>query len=268
MNKRTMKKGLAIVLALVMVFAMTATAFAETNSNITVYVTVERTLLSNQDPVLAPTKVVVPTGSTVMDVLNKLKTQVEGFDFTSSGSVAEDTAYIKGFKVPSHAAFNYHSYIFYDEYYEELEKDDDYMAMYFEDYAQFPAATDLFLEAGDYCMLGGWIVSANNQIIWDDTTTTAVNEAYPTASSVIREDNTVLRFEYSLALARDCGYDGWNLMNPNAQADAFYNAADKSELVRKMAENPNSSAYAAGMTTLKNMVATQSAVNNAVALFE
>ena len=70
---------------------------------------------------LAPTKVVVPTGSTVMDVLNKLKTQVEGFDFTSSGSVAEDTAYIKGFKVPSHAAFNYHSYIFYDEYYEELE---------------------------------------------------------------------------------------------------------------------------------------------------
>ena len=28
MNKRTMKKGLAIVLALVMVFAMTATAFA------------------------------------------------------------------------------------------------------------------------------------------------------------------------------------------------------------------------------------------------
>mgnify|MGYP005974150357 CR=1 FL=1 len=188
MNKRTMKKGLAIVLALVMVFAMTATAFAETNSNITVYVTVERTLLSNQDPVLAPTKVVVPTGSTVMDVLNKLKTQVEGFDFTSSGSVAEDTAYIKGFKVPSHAAFNYHSYIFYDEYYEELEEDDDYMAMYFEDYAQFPAATDLFLEAGDYCMLGGWIVSANNQIIWDDTTTTAVNEAYPTASSVIRED--------------------------------------------------------------------------------
>ena len=31
MNKRTMKKGLAIVLALVMVFAMTATAFADTN---------------------------------------------------------------------------------------------------------------------------------------------------------------------------------------------------------------------------------------------
>ena len=38
MNKRTMKKGLAIVLALVMVFAMTATAFASTNSDITVNV--------------------------------------------------------------------------------------------------------------------------------------------------------------------------------------------------------------------------------------
>lgn len=32
--KRQMKKGLAIVLALIMVFAMTATAFAETNSTI------------------------------------------------------------------------------------------------------------------------------------------------------------------------------------------------------------------------------------------
>ena len=32
MNKRTMKKGLAIVLALVMVFAMTATAFAATGN--------------------------------------------------------------------------------------------------------------------------------------------------------------------------------------------------------------------------------------------
>ena len=40
MNKRTMKKGLAIVLALVMVFAMTATAFAETtpSGNVTVSV--------------------------------------------------------------------------------------------------------------------------------------------------------------------------------------------------------------------------------------
>ena len=38
MNKRTLKKGLAIVLALVMVFAMTATAFAETtpSGNVTV----------------------------------------------------------------------------------------------------------------------------------------------------------------------------------------------------------------------------------------
>ena len=40
MNKRTMKKGLAIVLALVMVFAMATTAFAETNpsGNVTVSV--------------------------------------------------------------------------------------------------------------------------------------------------------------------------------------------------------------------------------------
>ena len=36
MNKRTMKKGLAIVLALVMVFAMTATAFASTNGTSTI----------------------------------------------------------------------------------------------------------------------------------------------------------------------------------------------------------------------------------------
>lgn len=38
MNKRTMKKGLAIVLALVMVFSMSAVAFAGTNETITVTV--------------------------------------------------------------------------------------------------------------------------------------------------------------------------------------------------------------------------------------
>lgn len=43
MNKRTMKKGLAIVLALIMVFAMTATAFASTNGTATVNVTVNGT---------------------------------------------------------------------------------------------------------------------------------------------------------------------------------------------------------------------------------
>ena len=36
MNKRTMKKGLAIVLALMMVFAMTATAFAATGNGYSV----------------------------------------------------------------------------------------------------------------------------------------------------------------------------------------------------------------------------------------
>ena len=36
MNKRTMKKGLAIALALVMVFAMTATAFADTTGTCSV----------------------------------------------------------------------------------------------------------------------------------------------------------------------------------------------------------------------------------------
>lgn len=40
MNKRTMKKGLAIVLALVMVFAMTATAFASTETAGTVTISV------------------------------------------------------------------------------------------------------------------------------------------------------------------------------------------------------------------------------------
>lgn len=40
MNKRTMKKGLAIVLALIMVFAMTATAFASTETAGTVTISV------------------------------------------------------------------------------------------------------------------------------------------------------------------------------------------------------------------------------------
>ncbi len=49
MNKRTMKKGLAIILALVMVFAMTATAFASTNGTATIQYYVYYSDLSTPD---------------------------------------------------------------------------------------------------------------------------------------------------------------------------------------------------------------------------
>ena len=87
MNKRTMKKGLAIVLALVMVFAMTATAFASTNTDILVNVTIDTRTLSRSavfmsktdgtalgtTPVVTTT-VSVPSGSNVLTVLNAAKT--------------------------------------------------------------------------------------------------------------------------------------------------------------------------------------------------
>ena len=68
MNKRTMKKGLAIVLALVMVFAMTATAFADTNDAATVnfYIVEESGEATLVDTVSAT------AGQSVFDVVDSL----------------------------------------------------------------------------------------------------------------------------------------------------------------------------------------------------
>ncbi len=268
---KTRKRILSVIMAVAMVasmmFAMTANTYAATDAGtIDVYVTVERTLLGNQDPILAPTKVTVPEGSTVMDVLDQLKKDVAGFDFTSTGSVANDDAYVRGFKVPSHGVFNYMTdYEFLNDYIAEL--GEEYTDMYFE-YGQTPSATDLYLEAGDYNMLGGWIVTANDKIVWDDESTKE-NEAYPTVSSIIRENNTVLRFEYSLALTKDCGYEGWSLLTMSDLEPGFYVAADKTELVKQMANcaDKTSAAYANGMEVLKKMKATDAEVKRAVDLF-
>lgn len=266
-KRRILSVIMAVALVASMMFAMTANTYATTDEGtINVYVTVERTLLGNQDPILAPTKVTVPEGSTVMDVLNKLKTDISGFDFTSTGSVEEDTAYVKGFKVASHGSFDYTTdYEFLADYIAEI--GEDATDMYFE-YGTIPSASDLYLEAGDYNMLGGWIVTANDKIVWDDETTKE-NEAYPTASAVIRADNTVLRFEYSMALTKDCGYKGWSLLTMSDLEPGFYAAADKSALVRKMADctNKTSAAYVNGMSVLKKMKATNAEVSSAVNMF-
>ena len=78
MNKRTMKKGLAIVLALVMVFAMSASAFADVANNISVTVKIDtRSFDTTSKGTLADTvvtkTVTVPSGSTVEDVLEAVE---------------------------------------------------------------------------------------------------------------------------------------------------------------------------------------------------
>ena len=265
---RNFKKGLAIVLALVMVFAMTATAFAETtDGNITVYVTVERTLIGNQTPILQPMAVTVPIGTSVLGVLDAVKSEVSGFDYTYSGTVADKTAYVKGFKVPSHTSFNYLTdYEFWNAYNEAAGGMGD---VYFE-YGTIPSSSDSFLEAGDYNMLGGWIVSANNNITWDDTATEE-NEAYPTASTILTADDNglVLRFEYSFALARDAGYRGFSLLDMETSEPAFYAAANKTTLVRNMANcaDKTSAAYVNGLGVLMDMDAAQSTVDEAAQRF-
>ena len=267
MNKRQMKKGLAIVLALVMVFAMTATAFAETtDGNVTVYVTVERTLIGNQMPILQPTAVTVPVGTSIYGVLNALKSSEDNFDFTYSVNT-DGKIYVKGFKVPSHASFNYlTNYEFWTQY----DAAAGGMGSVYFDYGNTPSSSDLFLEAGDYNMLGGWIVSANNSITWDDTSTDE-DEAYPTASTVLtaNDDEMVLRFEYSFALARDAGYEGFSLLDLTTFESGFYTAADKSTLIQKMADctNKTSAAYINGLGVLMDMDAAQSSVDAAVQQF-
>ena len=74
MNKRTMKKGLAIVLALVMVFAMTATAFANTTGTATInYYIYDETTATFYNVDTAT----VDAGQTLYDALNSTQTHYE-----------------------------------------------------------------------------------------------------------------------------------------------------------------------------------------------
>lgn len=119
--KKNLKKVLSIVMILTMVFAMSATAFADTNDNITVTVkfdtrsydvdnvvmkTEANTAFGNS-PVVTLTNISIPSGSTVQDVLEEVadinnlellgKTAVDYYDptithtaITSIGQVGEN----------------------------------------------------------------------------------------------------------------------------------------------------------------------------------
>ena len=70
MNKRTMKKGLAIVLALVMVFAMTATAFAATGNGYSVVGTATTYTQPIHVKVVLDTKKDSSSGNAISEVYN------------------------------------------------------------------------------------------------------------------------------------------------------------------------------------------------------
>ncbi|MEL7565311.1 MAG: hypothetical protein AAGU27_10545 [Dehalobacterium sp.] len=248
----------SLVLALTIVFTIGVVAFAD-EPEVDVYLTVERTLLGGQAPILAPTKVTVPAGSDVLDVLQAAKTQ-NLLDFTYR--VTELGEYVTGFKVTSHGAFDpFTDYAYYDEF----DAAAGGMGDIYLEYGTTPQ--NLFLTEGNYCMLGGWIVSLNDVIEWDDDSTEDVNEAMPTMATIV-EDNDVLQFQYSLALARDAGFEGWSLLTLRDLAFPFYERADKRELVRAMADNGVSDpAYAGAMSVLMDMEATPAEVTAAVNAF-
>lgn len=247
----------SLVLALTIVFAMGVVAFAD-ETDVDVYLTVERTLLGGQAPILAPTKVTVPEGSDVLEVLQAAQTQ-SLLDFTYIGSPGSE--YVRSFKVTSHGAFD--PFIDY-AYYDEFDAAAGGMGDIYLEYGTTPQ--NLFLTEGNYCMLGGWIVSLNDVIEWDDGSTPE-NEAMPTMATVVNPGD-VLRFQYSLALARDAGFEGWSLLTLHDLAPAFYTRADKSELVRVMADYGTSDpAYAGAMSVLMDMEATPAEVAAAVNAF-
>ena len=254
-KKTKFRRILIVAAAVVMVLGMSSVSFAANDTGtIDVYITVERTLVGNADPILEPTKVTVPAGSTIFDVLEELEADGD-IDFTSTGSTGNH--YVTGFKAPSLPAFNYQTdYEFWNEFDEAAGGMGD---IYFE-YGTTPSGN--FLSEGNYCMLSGWIVSLNNSIVWDDPDTSE-NEANPTADTVL-SDGDVVRWQYSFALARDCGYTGWDLLTLSDLEPGFYSAAVKSDLIKKMADNPTSESYANAMLALKGMDANQDTVDNIV----
>jgi len=250
------RKFFVTVLALAMVFSMTSMALADTeNGTINVYLSVERSLLGGQDPSLAPVKIVVPLDSDgeadVIDLLNAAKTQVSGFNYTGSAS------YITGFTVPSHATIDVTTdYPYYDNV-------SDAGGDYIFDFGETPSAGDPYLSERDYSYFGGWMFSLNNTLTWDDMDTQE-NEAYPMLDTVL-EDNDVVRFEYSLALGADIGYEGWDLLTLSDLVDPYFTRYSKSGLIRAMADAGSShTGYAAAMSVLKDSEATAIEIQNAI----
>ena len=229
---------------------------AVAKSGTTVYLTVEKSVLG-QGLIQAPVKVEIPDSVQNPTIYDALKTQFgEGQDgMKHAGS--QYGAYISAFADKNETLYNTSNY----KYKDNLPK----VCWETNGNQQVNTnPTDKFLSEKEYNGAAGWMITLNDQL------------ENVSAGSTVR-DGDVIRCQFSLAAGCDLGYNGWiptgedmpyGYYNWQEHAAFFNGRADKSELIRKMAESKTSSmAYQKAKVVLNNLEVTQSDVKEAIARF-
>jgi hypothetical protein len=265
MTKFIKNKLVALVLG-VMVMALgvvapsfTNTAQAAAATTKTVYVDVERNVFS-QSPILEPVKVTLDDSETILDAtVQAAATQDIDVDGSSS--------YVSAFQDSSPIPDN--KYTFYNRVNSITNG-----VVFRTDLPNQPIITDNdYLREKEYDGISGWMFTVNDSLTED-------NGTYYTAGTSLAEvpDNAVIRWEFTAAMGADLGladsaylptavdeygYYDWSTAVYTAP---FFTRADKSELIRKIADaDTNDPDYQAALTALQTLQISQDDVDAAAA---
>lgn len=129
-----------------------------------------------------------------------------------------------------------------------------------------------WLREQEYNGISGWMFTVNNATMYGGSN-------YYLASTPLSAlpDGAVIRWEFSGAAGADLGMDNVNLPTQVAPSGWYdwanntvyfaprFTRADKTELIRAMADNSGDQDYPAALNVLKDLDSTQSEVNTAVA---
>lgn len=255
-KKLLQRKLLSVSLAALFAVGIGAPSLAHANtkeavasSGTTVYLTVEKSVLG-QGLIQAPVKVTIPDSVQNPTIYDALKTQ---FGENQDGMKHAMTQY-----GPYVSAFADKNETLYDTaQYQHKDKLPNVCWSTNKNQEVKTNATDKFLSEKEYNGVAGWVTTLNDS---KDVTI---------ASTV--KDGDVIRCQFSLAAGCDLGYKGWIPQGEELTEYGYYNwqehaaffeKADKSELIRKMAnEGQSSTNYDKLMNALNNLQISQKSVD-------
>jgi len=263
-NKAVMVGSAALLMAAVFVLpGINNPVFAAEK---TVYVSVDRNIFGGTDSVIyEPEQVTISDSSTILDAVKQA---------AGSTNVLGSSGYISGMvdAGSDNISFNASDY--------QAENAGLFTNVMFDSRVIETNQTDDQLMEKEFSGLGGWLFTVN------EATTYNGGANWYTVGTALSNvpDNAVIRLEYSLDMGADLGMQNASYLpstisnygsfyyldgyastptNPNA---VTHPRADRSELIRDLANNTSDPDWNTALAVLKNLKATQAQVDAAAAL--
>lgn len=220
------------------------------DSNISVYVTVEKSVFNAHNSLIEePVTVQVPTGSNALDAL---ETAIGSANVNVTTEVYNGTTYhyVAAIKDPDNTGGSKY-------FANTVPSSGEYSFVGSTDSSSWNGIvhSNSWLTQLDYNKYAGWMISVNN---------VAVSDGVDTAL----HSGDVVRMEYTLYTGCDLGWDGWvqdSSGNWVEHAPFYTGRADKTELIQDMAaDGPVNPYYNEALGVLQNLQASASDVESAI----